>query len=87
VVVNADALWGSHGRSEWFARALAPDGFARNARMALGGCPRLDARSWWPVFPEGLSSLDFFAPAFLGELARLIFVSVLEEFTSALSKA
>ena len=77
----------SNARSERFARALAPDGFAQNARMELGSRPCLSARSWWPVFPDGLSSLDLFAPAFLGELARLIFVSVLEEFTSALSEA
>ncbi len=33
-----------HARSQRFAHALVPDGFARNARMGLGGRPRL--RSW-----------------------------------------
>ncbi len=34
-----------HARSERFALALVPDGFARNAWMGLGGCPRLRSRS------------------------------------------
>jgi hypothetical protein len=42
---QSDALWGPHARSQWFAHALVPDGFARNTWMGLGGRPRLCARS------------------------------------------
>jgi hypothetical protein len=40
-----NALWGPHARSQWFARALVPDGFMRNAWMGLGGRPCLHTRS------------------------------------------
>jgi hypothetical protein len=42
---QSNALWGPHARSQQFARALVPDGFARNAWMGLDGCPCLCAWS------------------------------------------
>ncbi len=55
------------------ARALVPDGFARNAWMGLGGRPRLSLTVLMARLPRRTLSLDFLAPAFPGELVRVLF--------------
>jgi hypothetical protein len=80
---RSNALWSSHAHSQWFARALVPDGFARDAWMGRDGRPCLHTQSCWPVSARRTLSLDFLRPPSPPSSQAYNFESVLEEITWA----